>query len=225
LRNKLVYSLALLSIFLFFSATISSVTAVTYTPGVTAGTTATYSAAETGYSGTFTVSDSVTSVSGAKITFSVSGTWPNGTSAAKSNVVVDVSNGSAMPFFIGANLGVGDPVYSGSLFVINETITMSVAGASRTVNHVNWTFAFGGTLLFALNFYWDKPTGLCTGLSLYASATWINVTLTSTSLFGTGAGAGGGFGGLSSSTLLLIGGVVVVVVVVAVVVVVLRRRK
>lgn len=233
MRQKLVYGLALLSIFLFFSTTIINASATTYTVGVTAGTTASYNVTQTGYTSSTTVTLKVTSVSGTTITYAATGSLPNGTTEAVPGTG-DVSTGTAFPFFIGANLGSGDVIGSeyGFAFTINDTETMTVGGASRSVNHLNWTWALTGTVLVALNLYWDKPTGMLAEWQFYENltivggpaASWLNMTMTSAGIT-VGSTGSGAPSGLSSTELLLIGVVVVVVVVVALVLVLRRRRK
>jgi hypothetical protein len=237
LRQKLVYGLALISIFLFFSTTIINASATTYTVGVTAGTTASYNVTQTGYTSSTTVTLKVTSVSGTTITYSETGALPNGTTEPVPGTG-DVSTGTAFPFFIGANLGPGDVIGNeyGFVFTINDTETMTIGGASRSVNHLNWTFALMGTVLFALNLYWDKPTGMVAEWQFYTNTTiglggsggsgasWLNMTMTSAGIT-VGSTGSGAPSGLSSTELLLIGVVVVVVVVLALVLVLRRRRK
>jgi hypothetical protein len=225
LRQKLVYGLALLSIFLFFSTTIVNASATSYTVGVTPGTTASYTIAQTGQTSTTTATIKVTSVSGTTITFTGSGALPNGT-ALPTVETVDVSNGSSFPFFIGANLGAGDPVYTNALFTINGTETMNVGGASRSVNYLIETVAIGGQPYFIFNLYWDKPTGMLAEGQIWiyglTGGSWLNMTMTSAGITG---GSSSAPGGLSSTDLLLIGVVVVVVVVIALVFVLRRGRK
>ena len=229
MRQKLVYSLALLSILLFFSTTIINASATTYTVGVTTGTTASYNVTQTGSTSTTTVTLTVTGVSGTTITYTGTGTLPNGTIVPVPGTG-DVSTGTAFPFFIGANLGPGDAIGStyGFALTINNTETMTVGGASRSVNHLNWTIALMGTVLAAFNLYWDKPTGMLAEGQFYAlaglSGSWLNWTMTSAGITGGSTGSGAP-SGLSSTELLLIGVVVVVVVVVALVLVLRRRRK
>jgi hypothetical protein len=75
-------------------------------------------------------------------------------------------------FFTAANLTAGDPIYSGASWTINETITMTVAGTSRTVNHIR-------TADGLFEAYWDKATGLMTKLNAWYIY-WFNMTIIST---------------------------------------------
>jgi len=227
MRQKLVYGLALLAVFLFFSTTIINASATSYTVGVTAGTTASYNVTQTDQTSTTTLTLTVTSVSGTSISFTAAGTFPNGT-AAPGAETGDVTSDTAFPFFIGANLGAGDLVYPGAIWTINDTETMTVGGASRSVNHLNWTYAALGQVYFILNLYWDKPTGMLAEGQFYvfglSGGLWLNITMTAAGITGGSSGSGAP-GGLSSTDLVLIGAVVVVVIVIAIFVVLRRRHK
>lgn len=81
-------------------------------------------------------------------------------------------------YLTAANLTAGDPIWSGSWAKINETITMTVAGASRTVNHLR-TRASSQMPDGTFEVYWDKETGLMTKLNVWYFG-WINMTIIST---------------------------------------------
>jgi hypothetical protein len=226
LRNKIVYGLALFSILLFFSTTINTATATSYTVGVTAGTSADYSVKQTGTTATGTIHINVTSVSTPKITYKESGSWANGTTITEFTVTGDVSDGSSLLWFIGADLAAHDPVYTSALASINETVTMTVGGASRSVNHINLTIGSGSIVYVIINAYWDKPTGLLAQIMLYYTTIgWTNMTLSSTTAWGGGGGLGGEgtILGMSVTGLAAVGGALVIIIVIAVIV--LRRRK
>jgi hypothetical protein len=113
-------------------------------------------------------------------------------------------------FLIAANLTINDPVFSGSTGKINDTTTMIIAGANRTVNHLKIA---GGEL----EDYWDKSTGIMVKLNFYLISGWLNFTMTSTNLW-----SPSGFS-LSTTTLIIIGGIAVIVIVAAMLL--LRRHK
>jgi hypothetical protein len=222
MRGKLTSTIAALSILLVISATCTLSTATTYAPGVSVGTVANYSFGETGVNDASAKTE-VTSVNGAIVTFTITYYYSNGTQASShTGVTENVSSqeGEAWMFYLAANLAINNPIYVGStLYKINGTLTdYSTAGASRTVNYMNVTFMSGSVQIVE---YWDKPTGLMVKFAYHETVTtsrWINFTLTSTSLWGTGAS--GTIWGIP--WLYLAGaGVIVVVLIVAVV---LRRR-
>lgn len=70
-------------------------------------------------------------------------------------------------FVIAANLGPGDSVYTTgyySSYIINETIAwMYPSGIIRETNHLNITMEYSGLgfyYKYAMNYYWDKETGV-----------------------------------------------------------------
>ena len=87
----------------------------------------------------------------------------------------DISIGAYPMFlyFTAANLTAGDPSYAGSTWTINETITMTVAGIPRTVNHIRLPDG-------SFEAYWDKATGLMTKLNAFVIIYWYNYTMIST---------------------------------------------
>lgn len=87
----------------------------------------------------------------------------------------DIFGGSNLiySFFIAANLTVGDPIYSGASILVDDTFTMTFAGAPREVNH----FLSPDGLFEA---YWDKATGLMTKLNALFLFAWYNYTIKST---------------------------------------------
>jgi hypothetical protein len=76
-------------------------------------------------------------------------------------------------YLIAANLTAGDPIYPWAAWTINETVTMTVAGTSRTVNHL---YLPDGSF----EAYWDKETGLMTKLNAFLYVAWYNYTMIST---------------------------------------------
>jgi hypothetical protein len=116
-------------------------------------------------------------------------------------------------FLIAKGLTKGDPIYPTATDIINDAATMTVAGASRTVDEEFTGFD---------SFYWDQATGITAGFNLGFPGDWLNITMTSTNMWSSGWLS---TTTLSKTTLLLIGGVVIAVVMVAVAVVLVRRRK
>nr|MDO8132963.1 hypothetical protein [Candidatus Njordarchaeum guaymaensis] len=221
MRKKLACGFAALSIFLVLSVACTPTMAATYAPGVPVGAVANYSFGQTNLN-IGSLKTEVTGVSGAVVTFTKTEYYANGTQAnSHSGLAENVSSqqGFAYMYYIAANLAIGDPLYSGSvLYKINGTLTnYNIAGGTRTVNYMNVTVMSGSIHIVA---YWDKPTGLMVKFSYHqtgpGAAWWANFTLTSTSLWGTGAGG--------IPTLYLIGGGAAVAVVVAAWLL-LRRRK
>jgi hypothetical protein len=101
---------------------------------------------------------------------------PNGVVGSESQLVGDVfaGGGYLFAYLLAANLTAGDPIYSNAPEKINETITMIVAGTSRTVNHLSVI-----TSNEYFDAYWDKATGLMTKLNFWLIG-WINMTIIST---------------------------------------------
>jgi hypothetical protein len=106
---------------------------------------------------------------------------PNGVVGSESQLVGDVfaGGGYLFAYFLAANLTAGDPIYSNAPEKINETITMTVAGTPRTVNHRSVI-----TNNEYFDAYWDKPTGLMTKLNFWLLG-WINMTIISTDAWST----------------------------------------
>jgi len=210
MRKRLVLSLATISMILLVTAVCNPASATSYAVGVKVGDTADYTASATGEPFS-KMHLSVYGIVGTVVTLNLTYYYPNGTLHDQSTVTGDLLTGSGgiLLFLIARNLTQGDPVYSGSTMKVNKTVTMTVAGASRSVNYVNLTMGYW-------QFYWDKETGLMTQVRFLFFG-WMNLTLTSTSLWSAG------LFGLSWTTLAIIGGGAVVLI--AVVALVLRRRK
>jgi hypothetical protein len=106
---------------------------------------------------------------------------PDGTVNSTSQTIGDLYLGSypMYLYLLAANLTAGDPIGSGSPITINETITMTVAGASRTVNHLR-TRASNQLPDGTFEVYWDKATGLMTKVNVWIFVGWLNMTIMST---------------------------------------------
>lgn len=231
MRKRLAFVLAMFSILVVLSGSLTSSLATDYTIiGVKVGDRAEY---------TFSSSDSringavahvsIQNVEGSKVTINGTILYPNGT-MQREYIGGDISSGqsSSYYFLICANLTKGDPIFNGSDMKITETTSMKVLGASREVNHLNLNY-----LLYSLNIYWDRLSGLMVSLAGGGFGQWISVTLTNTTVWspisqppGGTNGTGGTGSNLSGVTILLVaGGAATAVIVVIVVVVLLRRRR
>jgi chitodextrinase len=171
-----------LIVVLSFALAPTTVAAEDYTKiGVKVGDTAEYSFTMTGVPTPTTLSYLISNVTGTNVTISSAG------STIVSGNVSAGGNGIWL-YLIAANLTAGDPLYVGAPYSINETITMTAAGESRAINHFNLTTTVSGYTVIE-EIYWDKLTGLMTGINDYISGSgWTNQTLTTTSLFGVPAG-------------------------------------
>lgn len=133
----------------------------------------------------------------------------NGKQYPWGTVTGDTYLGSGYIFYylVAPNLVEDEGIFHGASYTINETTTLTVAGVSRSVNHLR----LDG--FYYLDIYWDQSTGIVVKCSIWFIG-WTNLTMTSTSLWSAG---------LSSTQLLIIGGAVVVMLV-AVAYYVGRRR-
>jgi hypothetical protein len=225
MKRSTVFALAILTATLVFSASINSVSSADYSKiGVKNGDTGIYSmsggpegATLTGTARTIFFNITGTLVwMNLTITFSNGTTMPTITSAGY--VDTGESEGGFLPLFIfllAANLTAGDCMVNNTEATgwnINETIPMIVAGVNRTVNHCSF---MGG----AWDLYFDKATGISVKANVQvddAPVTWMNWTMTSTSLWS---------GGLPVTTIVLIGVGVGAVIVVAAVYFIKVRHK
>jgi hypothetical protein len=138
------------------------------------------------------------SVVGTNVTFGSSLTYPNGTTVTKGEMTGNVSIGGSVfgtpiwEYLIAYNLTVGDRIYWGAPYMINDTTTTATCGVTRVVNHLGLSSSFTSSYLNyteLLNMYWDKNTGLMvkyevqliTSPSLQSFSA--NVTLISTSVW------------------------------------------
>lgn len=101
-------------------------------------------------------------------------------------------------------------------YVINETTSMLVAGAVRTVNHLRIAADNFGAGDYHPDIYWDKATGVLVKANILRHNTWTNLTMLSTNMWSNG----------DWTTLLLIsGGVALVIGVACLVAFVIRKRR
>jgi hypothetical protein len=215
MNRKLAFSLALLAILMIVSATSMPTQAVTYQLGVSAGNTADYTASITGLTNVTKAHLSVHNATGTVAGLDLSFYCSNGSLAKGENISakVDVTstNGSDLGFLflIAKNLTATNPVYPTATLVINQTTSLTVAGASRTVNRL----ALGNS-----SFYWDQATGITVEMNLKIVG-WFNLSMTATNMWSSPLG----FLSSNMTTILII--VVIVVIVIVAAVVLLRRRK
>nr|MDO8133905.1 hypothetical protein [Candidatus Njordarchaeum guaymaensis] len=233
MRRSLPFAFTILSVLALLSASLTSSLAADYTKiGVKVGDTADYLFASSDRKMDGAVAHvSVQKVEGTKVTINGTIRYPNGTMQAQ-YISDDVSSGqnSSYYFLICANLTQGDPVYSGSQMNITETISMSVAGALRDVNHFS-----SENILTSFNIYWDRLSGLMVSLGGSGFGYSITATLTNTTVWSpssqrpSGTNNTGSTGSASNDsggvTLWLVAGGTAAVVMIAAVVVLRRRRK
>jgi multisubunit Na+/H+ antiporter MnhC subunit len=120
----------------------------------------------------------ITQVSGTHVTVSYKVTYSS--LSVTQNYTGDISTGSGgiCSFVIAAGLSAGDLLYMGAPFTINETISMYIAGASRTLNTLAISVAGA-----SMNLWFDKETGMLLKESLVSSGTTMSIEATSTSAF------------------------------------------
>jgi hypothetical protein len=220
--KKLAYSLTLLTILLISSVVLAPASAADYNKvGVKIGDTATYNILIPGQTYN-TLKVSVENVVGTLVNLNLSYYNPNG--ALDHSVLTGLSNVSSGQngislFLICANLSAHEPFVNGTGWpTINETISMTKAGATRTVNHLDYNV----TLNHRFEAWWDTLTGLMVEAAVGGPYTpYQNYFLTSTSLWSPSSSASP----LNTTTLLLIVGTCAIVVVLIVGFVAYRHRK
>lgn len=226
MRRSTTFTLVLLTALLVSSASLGFASAVDYNKvGVKNGDTATYSGigGTVGNTTTGTMDLVFWNITGTIVSANATLRWPNGTlilaTTAKGNLT-DGYQFAVFPLFIFLvvpNLSVNDSIAIGpsplQYWKINETITMTAGGASRSVNHLIAPGAPNGLW----DLYWDNETGITVKASIQTTpGNWMNWTMTSTSLWS---------GGLPATTLILVAaGVGVVVIAVAVYFVKFRHK-
>ncbi len=167
----MIHLLATVSILLIL-ATTPVVAAPSYVTGTNTGTVATYQ-----YSGTtqgnLIVNITVTSASGALVSFTKDEYNPGGSLNNTHSLTVDVSASQTIYYFIAANLISADPLYAGSAYHIGSPIpNYQAAGKTWTANRMEMT---NGVYL---NYTWDKVTGLLLRWNYeYSSGSWENLTV------------------------------------------------
>lgn len=155
------------------------------------------------------------------ITYYLPSNLPYQTQSRFSNITSsDASGFYGMMRIIASNLTTGDPAYPGAPYKINDTSTMTIAGASRTVSHFKMS-NFNSSVDY-LEIWWDKDTGLMVKMMWWyaVSSFWENNTLISTTAWS--ASAQGLF---NTTSIVVIGGVAVVALVVGVLIGRLGKKK
>ena len=174
---KKYYSLALLSLFLFFAITSNPSWAADYNKvGVKVGDTADYAIQEDNPEVT-RLHLYVDGISETTITLELTYYFENGTQESTEQLTGDIGIGSGVLylFLITPNLVEGDAIYSGAPATIDKTFMMSTAGVSRLVNH----YSVGDP---TLDCYWDQSTGLIVKRTFWLFG-WMNLTMTAISLW------------------------------------------
>jgi hypothetical protein len=131
----------------------------------------------------------VQSVVGTNITANVMTHYNNGTDVSDNGWVdVDSGNGNLTMFFVAADLGVNDSIYSSGTYStlnINETISTIYPGGARQTNHLNVTMDYSYPPSYnSLNveIWWDKVTGALTQISEFGNQTMTYTTTYSVSV-------------------------------------------
>jgi hypothetical protein len=210
LKKTLSFTLAALTIILVLSVTINIAPAANYTKlGVQVGDYAVYKSSITSSTINKTVM-LIYGIVGTTVYLNFTNYLPNGAIASKDQAITDTVGGSFVgwAYITASNLTANDPVYSGAAYKINETKSMTIGGAARTVNHMNFT-GFGTYL----DDYWDKTLGIMVKLNFFILIGWWNYTLISFT------SPGAPIAGISLTTIAAIGeGVVIILLLVYIVV-------
>jgi hypothetical protein len=192
---------AVIALVLFSSSIIVTSQAANYTKiGVRAGDRADYS---TDHSGPDRLRIEVTEVTGVFVNITITDYWSNGTVVDVSTARGNVSNGGLAELLVCGGLQAGDLLYPGADVYFNYTVSMEIAGATRTVNEI--------ILSGDQHVYYDQQTGIFARLVHSGGS---NYTMISTNMWGP----------IDPMVLILIGGGAAAVAIVVVAVVLLRRR-
>jgi len=202
---------------ILLSVAITPTSAVTYTSvGVAPGSSSVYSQV-------FSVSTtenkmviSIITVSGTVVDENITYYLADGTLVFKINPIVDVNSNNyvSMESIIASGLTSGEPVYPAAPYIINDSSTMTVAGASRTVEHFKQG-SFNASNLW-LEDWWDQATGITVKWNLwfpvsYGGPYWQNVTMVSTTAWSPSAPAQSTFSTTSEITIAVVGIVALIV--------------
>jgi hypothetical protein len=180
MKRKLVWTMMLLTLVLSAGIVVSPIAAANYSKiGVRTGDYAVYSTRYT----LSTANRTYVFVSNAVDTFSnltITDYFADGSLQQSYAVFGNVSKGEALVWYwlVPANLSAGDLIYDGASRKVNETITMMVAGASRSVNYVGYNI---GTIVFDI--YYDRATGIMVRENIKTGYSWGNRTMISTNLW------------------------------------------
>lgn len=225
MKKSLIYSLVLLSALFMSTAISTTAQGVTYNVGVKPGDWAEYSETLSLSSLSVRVRIDIVAVSGTTVTLNETLYNTNGSVAFRFQFSGDIASPLGMLYLgmnlIPANLAAGDALSSGSPYVINETVPMTIANSQRSCNHVAIHSNIQSNSV-SIDYYWDQVTGILVKEAVsYSGASGsysTTITMTSTDLFTAGLGAMG--------TLVLgVVGVAVGVLMVVILVVTVRSRR
>jgi len=202
---------------IFLSVVIVPTSAVTYTSvGVAPGSSSVYSQVFSVATTENKMVISIITVSGTVVDENITYYLADGTLILKLNPIVDVNanNYLSMESIIASGLTAGDPVYPAAPYVINDSSSMTVAGATRTVEHFKQG-SFNASNLW-LEDWWDQATGITVKWNLWFPVSdggpyWQNVTMVSTTAWPPSAPAQSTFS--STSTIAIVGvGIVALII-------------
>jgi hypothetical protein len=171
--NNYKFLLSAIFVFVFLSALVLPVFAVSYTPGVTVGQFIKYGNFSGNGQGFEAFNDygflqlQVTSVSGKQVTLLSTGQFKNGTAlpgdgtTAIWNIETGTEDGtpSTQGPIIAANLNQGDPIPPSDTYSVNQSESRMYLGSTRTVNILNVeisTSDYNSTLTYV----YDKLSGM-----------------------------------------------------------------
>lgn len=164
------------------------ISAVDYTVGIKEGDWIKYGEVRVSWTGTGTepsyVSDmkrldwikaNIETISGTTVTIATAGKFRNGTSIPSSSLTIDIATGQGSAgtiMLIAANLKEGDsiPTQYGRALEIDGTVAFTYCGAARSVNFVDLTASYIGTIS-TTGMYWDKATGILVEVYMSTSYT------------------------------------------------------
>jgi hypothetical protein len=158
----------------------SPAAAVTYKVGVSPGVSSIY-ASKFSYAAANKTVIAIFAVVGTVVYTNITYYNPdNSVNSERNNPGIDANANSfaGMTYLIASNLTTNDPTWPGSPYIINDSSTMTFAGASRTVNHMKMS-KFNSTSNY-IEAWWDKDTGLMVKLALWIPGSWDNFTMIST---------------------------------------------
>jgi hypothetical protein len=151
----------------------------------------------------------ITQVIGTYVMLTFKVTYSGYTVTQSYNGDISTNSGGICAYVIAAGLNAGDPLYMNAPMAINETKSVDIAGASRTVNC--YEIGMSGT---SVEMWYDQGTGMLLKDSLVSPTLSITVIATSSSAFPENLAA-----------LLVIGGGAAILVLVAVVVLAVSRHR
>lgn len=173
----------------------------------------------------------VLSVSGTNVTMQITAHYKNGSADKVDKLIGDIagSSGNLSFILVPAGLKAGDAIPM-SMFgsnptnlVINDTVSRTYAGASRSVNHFGMS-ASGSGYSVEVAAYWDQATGVLMELSMSTVTPeenmQVSIKATETNMWSSGL-----FGTLSNPILIISIASVIIVAIAAVIILMTRRPK